>query len=95
LIGGAHTRDRRKIREAHRCKRDKTRVSSLVVYPTTRITVEIDPGAVPIGGWLQSGPGSRLEFHGMLELLSLLEAARQQAASNDGVGGRSQDAERR
>jgi hypothetical protein len=50
------------------------------------ITIEIDVRAVPIGGWLQAASGSRLEFQGMLELISLLEMARREVAGREVVG---------
>jgi hypothetical protein len=67
----------------------------LVVRSTTRITVEIDPRVMPIGGWLRTGSGSRREFRGMLELLSLLETARRQAAGDDDANGPPQASARR
>jgi hypothetical protein len=75
------------VSEPPRCERAEICVSWLLVFPSTRITVEIDARAVPIGGWLETGSGSRREFQGMLELLWLLEAARRQAAGEDVVSG--------
>lgn len=42
-----------------------------------RVTIEFDPASAPITGWFQREERPRQEFRGMLELISLLEAARE------------------
>jgi hypothetical protein len=42
-----------------------------------RITLELDPTAEPIAGWLQCAGEEREEFEGMVELIALLEALRE------------------
>jgi hypothetical protein len=44
-----------------------------------RVTIEFDPASAPITGWLQREERPWQEFRGMLELISLLEAARDHA----------------
>jgi hypothetical protein len=41
-----------------------------------RVTIEFDPASAPITGWFQREERTRQEFRGMLELIALLEAAR-------------------
>lgn len=41
-----------------------------------RVTIEFDPTSAPIKGWLKREECAGQEFQGMLELISLLEAAR-------------------
>ena len=41
-----------------------------------RVTIEFDPTSAPITGWLEREERPRQEFRGMLELIALLEAAR-------------------
>ena len=45
-----------------------------------RITIELDPGVQPISGWLQQAPKPRQEFQGMVELIALLDEARERIA---------------
>jgi hypothetical protein len=44
-----------------------------------RVTIEFDPASAPITGWFQREERTREEFRGMLELITLLEAARDDA----------------
>jgi hypothetical protein len=44
-----------------------------------RMTIEFDGLSTPMVGWLVEEGGIRQEFQGMLELISLLEAARRSA----------------
>lgn len=50
-----------------------------------QIIIDLDPRVRPISGWVQHGREPREEFQGMVELISLLDAAREQAASEAGA----------
>lgn len=49
-----------------------------------RITIEFDPTTTPIKGRVREDEAPAREFEGMLELFSVLEAARGQAARAEG-----------
>ncbi len=42
-----------------------------------RVTIELDPASRPIVGWFEQQHRPPQEFRGILELISLLEAARE------------------
>jgi hypothetical protein len=44
-----------------------------------RMTIEFDGLSTPTVGWLVEEGGTRQEFQGMVELISLIEAARRSA----------------
>ncbi len=50
-----------------------------------RVIIEFDPASVPIMGWFQREERPREEFRGMLELITLLEAARDVAVRGGAV----------
>jgi hypothetical protein len=50
-----------------------------------RVTIDFDPASAPITGWLQPEERPRQEFRGMLELIALLEAARDHAVGGGAV----------
>jgi hypothetical protein len=47
-----------------------------------RMTMELDLRSQPIAGWLQAEGRERQEFEGMLELMALLEALREDPAAD-------------
>jgi len=47
-----------------------------------RITIEFDPNATPIAGRVEREEMAPQEFEGILELIALVEAARQAAAGS-------------
>lgn len=51
------------------------------------MTIEFDPTSTPIMGWLVGDKRPRQEFQGMLELISLVEAARRAARSDAAASG--------
>jgi hypothetical protein len=51
-----------------------------------RLTVAIDAARRPITGWIEAAAGEQRPFVGMLELIALLEGAREGSASAPGGG---------
>lgn len=43
---------------------------------TVRLTLELDSAQLPITGWVETSQGQRRSFIGMLELIGLVERAR-------------------
>ncbi len=48
-----------------------------------RMTIAFDPAAVPIAGWLEPEQRPRQRFESMMELIALLEAARDPPLQRD------------
>lgn len=52
-----------------------------------RVTIEFDPDSTPISGRIEQGNRSPQAFEGMLELISIVEAARRSGDHRAGTEG--------
>jgi hypothetical protein len=55
--------------------------ASSEVHDRVRVIVELDRNAQPPSGWVQIERGERREFANLLELIALLESAREGPAA--------------
>jgi hypothetical protein len=55
-------------------------------FPVVHMTLDLDPAAEPVAGWVAVAGGDREAFVGWLELASALERARAAGAASVAAG---------